>query len=49
MGIGDKVTWDFVQGPKTGVIESEWKGWFIVRMENGKSIVADKTSLHECK
>lgn len=48
MGIGNKVKWESVHGPKTGVIESEWNGWYIVRMGNGKCIVADISSLREC-
>lgn len=47
MDIGDKVKWESVHGPKTGVIESKWKGWYIVRMENGKCIIAAETSLHQ--
>ena len=43
--IGDKVTWDTVSGPKVGSIESEWNGWYIIRLENKKAIVADLSSL----
>ena len=43
--IGDKVQWDTVKGPKTGVIESKRADGYLIRLDNGKCIVAHETSL----
>ena len=42
---GDRVQWDTVKGLKTGVIESKRADGYLIRLDNGKFIVAHETSL----
>lgn len=43
--IGDKVQWDTVKGPKTGVIERIDQRGILIRLPNQKCIIANETSL----
>lgn len=43
--IGDRVQWDTVKGLKTGVIESKRTDGYLIRLDDGKCIVAHETSL----
>ena len=43
--IDDRVQWDTVKGLKTGVIESKRADGYLIRLDNGKCIVAHETSL----
>lgn len=39
MGIGDRIGWVTVNGPASGVIEDEHPCGWLVRLDNGKSVV----------
>lgn len=46
--VGDRVCWDTVNGPKTGVIEEFTARGIRIRLPDGKLIYAHETSLKSC-
>ncbi len=45
MVVGDKVCWDTVTGLKTGEVERFTEKGIVVRLDNGKIIIANENSL----
>lgn len=45
--IGDKVRWDTVKGLKTGVIEAKRADGYLIRLDNGKCIIAHENSIRK--
>ena len=46
--IGDRVSWDTVNGPKTGEIEAFTERGIKICLPNGKCVYAHETSLKPC-
>lgn len=49
MGIGDKIMWLAVNGPKTGVIEEKRGEWYLVRLPNKKYVIVAFSSIKKWK
>lgn len=45
--IGDKVQWDTVKGLKRGVIEAKRADGYLIRLDNGKCIIAHENSIRK--
>ena len=44
---GDHVTWETVNGPRTGIIEDKHTLGYLVRLDRGKCVIVHPNSLRE--
>ena len=47
LAIGDRVTWETVNGPSTGIVEDKRTLGYLVRLDSGKCVIVHPNSLRE--
>ena len=47
MRVGDRIQWMSINRAEVGVIESEREDGFLVRLDNQKCVIVQKTSIYD--
>lgn len=45
LAIGDRVTWETVNGPRSGIVEDKRTLGYLVRLDSGKCVIVNEKSI----